>query len=88
MVLQLLQPMKPPKGSSSSQAKRVQRQQLDFMNGSLSIETTTPLFDEPQTVSNNVMAVQLSLAGHSVPASVGELPPPFPVFSKVLESYA
>ena len=58
------------------------------MIGSLTIETTTPLFDKPQTVSNNVMAVQLSLAEHRIPASAGELPPPFPVFSKVLESYA
>lgn len=87
MGLQLLQPIKPLRGITSSHAKRVQRQQLDFMNGSLSIETTTPLFDKTQTVSNNVLAVQLSLAAHRFSLSDTRLPSPLFVFLKVFESY-
>ena len=57
------------------------------MNGSLSIETTTPLFDKPQTVSNNVLVVQLSLAAHRFPSSATRLPLRLSVFLKVFESY-
>ena len=57
------------------------------MNGSLSIETTTPLFDKTQTVSNNVLAVQLSLAAHRFPSSATRLPSRLSVFLEVFESY-